>query len=183
MPTRRTVIKLGAAGSALLALAGLGAGLLGGDEALPPPGTALPHVPADAAAALAAMAPVMLGGVPAGMTANVFVDTVLSGIDTALAGLTPAQRQETARLFALLRLRPARRWLLGVSPPWHQASAAEVAVMLDRLRLSRFPLLRAVYQGLHQLICAAWYGHPASWPATGYDGPPAAVLRALGRET
>ena len=181
MPSRRTVLKVGAAGAVLLALAGLGADLLATDDGPQPSGPALTNVPDDAAIALAAIAPVMLGGVPAGLTATDFSRTVLTGIDTALAGLTPAQRNEAAQLFSLLRLRPARRWLLGLRAPWHAATAAEISATLDRLRHSRLQVLRAVYQGLHQLIGAAWYGNPAAWPAIGYGGPPAPVLAALGR--
>ena len=36
----------------------------------------------------------------------------------------------------------------------------------------RFQLLRAGYQGLHQLVCAGWYAMPASQAAVGYPGPP-----------
>jgi hypothetical protein len=38
--------------------------------------------------------------------------------------------------------------------------------------MSGFMLLRSAYDALHQLVFAAWYGNPRSWPAIGYAGPP-----------
>jgi hypothetical protein len=33
-------------------------------------------------------------------------------------------------------------------------------------------LLQQGYQALHDLVLAAWYARPDSWPAIGYPGPP-----------
>jgi hypothetical protein len=33
-------------------------------------------------------------------------------------------------------------------------------------------LLRVAYFALHELVFAAWYGDPQSWPRIGYPGPP-----------
>jgi hypothetical protein len=38
--------------------------------------------------------------------------------------------------------------------------------------MSGFALLRSAYDALHQIVLAAWYGNPRSWPAIGYGGPP-----------
>jgi hypothetical protein len=62
--------------------------------------------------------------------------------------------------------------MAGVSAPWLESSPESIVAFLERWRASRFALLQSAYQALHQLILAAWYGNPASWPATGYSGPP-----------
>jgi len=43
---------------------------------------------------------------------------------------------------------------------------------LGRWQHSRLALLRSAYDGLHQLVLAAWYGNSRAWPAIGYPGPP-----------
>ena len=70
-----------------------------------------------------------------------------------------------------LRPRAHRCWRAS-RPPWSDAGAAEVAAFLERWRAVGFTLLRSAYDALHQIIFAAWYGNPRSWPAIGYPGPP-----------
>jgi hypothetical protein len=94
------------------------------------------------------------------------------GVWQAIAGLPSASQRELAELFSLLAFAPARVALARVSAPWPDASADEVAAFLERWRASGFTLLRSAYGALHQLVYAAWYGQPASWPAIGYPGPP-----------
>jgi len=89
--------------------------------------------------------------------------------------LTPAVQAEVGQLLALLRFLPTRLALAGIASPLDEAPAADIAAFLDRWRESRFDLLRASYQALTQLIQAAWYDNPASWPAIGYPGPPKGV--------
>ena len=51
------------------------------------------------------------------------------------------------------------------------ARAANPNEFLDAA-LQTLELQRTAYDALHQIIFAAWYGNPRSWPAIGYAGPP-----------
>lgn len=178
MPTRRTFLKTGLAGGVILVLAGLAYGPPAGEPAYrPPPLKALDPA---AATIVAAIAPVMLGPAVAGIDRAVLQAAMVNGVDVAVSGLPAATRAEIARLFSLLDNRVARRWLAGVKSAWLAAGPAEIGAFLHRWQHSRLVLLRSAYQGLHQLIYAAWYGNPLSWPHIGYDGPPLPVLAAKG---
>ena len=72
------------------------------------------------------------------------------------------------------RARRATRCSIAESSasPWPEASREEVTAFLERWRFSRWALLQQGYQALHDLVLAAWYARPDSWPAIGYAGPP-----------
>jgi hypothetical protein len=113
------------------------------------------------------------GALPADQAArDVALAQTLTGIDTAVAGLAPDARAELAQLVALLALPPVRFGIARVSDAWPAASPVEVRRFLDNCRTSRFTLMRAAYDALHDLTFAAWYGNADSWPAIGYPGPP-----------
>ncbi|QEL55362.1 twin-arginine translocation signal domain-containing protein [Chromobacterium paludis] len=164
MANRRQFLQAGALGLAALGVAGYLAPPAG-DAANDGGKPAWRWLNGQDAQIVAALAPVMLGlsGLP--------LADVVAGVDRAVAGLPPAARAEVRQLFDLLGNRWARRWLAGVRSPWSQAAPAELAAFLQGWRSSRFLLLRSAYQGLHQLINAAWYGNPASWAAIGYQQP------------
>ena len=173
MPTRRTFLLAGTAGAAALAAAWW----LRGEREIPPaiPGTSsLARLDTKAPAIVAAVVPVLLEGAlptePA--TAAAVVSETVAAVAAAIAGLPPAAQKELGELFALLAFAPARIALARVASPWETASRSEVAAFLERWRTSRFLLLRSAYGALHQLVFAAWYGNPSSWPAIGYPGPP-----------
>jgi hypothetical protein len=166
MPTRRQVLKYGVAGALVLAAAGLARGqpayrAARGDEPL----VALDPEEREV---LAAIAPAILAGTAAGQR----LDGVVGSVDRAIAGLPPHLQTEVHQLLALLAAWPGRRWIAGVASPWAEASRAEVAAFLERWRLSRWTLLQQGYHALHELVLAAWYARPDSWPAIGYPGPP-----------
>ena len=165
---RRTFLALGVAGAAALAAAGWWSWL---HKAGP---RGLRVLDADAEAIVAAIVPAMLAGAlpDAAQERAAAIREAVAGVDAALAGLPPHARAEIGPLFALLSLAPARRAFAGVASPWPEASVAEVTAFLDRWRDSGWALKRTAYDALHQLIIAAWYGNPRSWPAIGYDGPP-----------
>ena len=41
---------------------------------------------------------------------------------------------------------------------------------------SGWALKRTAYDALHQLVIAAWYANPRSWPTIGYPGPPSLAV-------
>ena len=174
MTTRRSFLVAGVAGGAALAAAYW---LRGTREPAPAsgPNAALAALDADAPMIIAAIVPVILdGALPADAAARqAAVTETVANVARAVSGLGPAAQRELAELFSLLGLAPARIALAGVSTPWAQASPAAVAAFLERWRTSRWMLLRSAYDGLHQLVLAAWYGNPRSWPSIGYPGPPA----------
>ena len=173
MITRRTFLVVGLAGGATLATAWW---LRGAREHGPVAGEAAALAALDPAAPaiIAAIVPVLLdGALPAETAARqAAVAETVAGVARAVGGLPPAAQKELAQLFALLALPPTRFALAGVTTPWAEAGPAEVAAFLERWRGSGWMLLRSAYDALHQLILAAWYGNPRSWPDIGYPGPP-----------
>jgi hypothetical protein len=174
MLTRRTFILAGVAGGAALAAASW---LRRGREAQPvsPALGPLAQLDAGAPAIVEAIVPVLLAGaLPVDPVSRpVAVNETVANVARAVAGLPPAAQHELGQLFALLDFAPARIALTGVTSTWNDASERDVAAFLERWQASRLTLLRSAYDALHQLVFAAWYGNPRSWPAIGYGGPPA----------
>ena len=167
---RRTFLKTGVAGAALLALASrIPSGAARAEESVAARGLA-----AKDRAVLRAIVPVMLAGaLPVDPEANrKAVASVVDGVSQAIAGMPPATRAELADLFMLLDFAPTRRLVARVSAPWPDASAQEIAAFLQTWRSSQFALLQSGYQALHDLIIASWYALPESWAAIRYPGAP-----------
>jgi hypothetical protein len=168
MTSRRTFLVTGMLGAAALA-AGGGFALLRRTAA--GPGVAIDD---DARSVVAAIVPALLAdALPADpqIRRAAIVETV-DGVALAIAGLPPRSRKELGQLFGLLGFAPARRALAGVSAPWGDAPVADVEGFLADWRDSGWALKRSAYDALHQLIYAAWYANPRSWPDIGYPGPP-----------
>ena len=118
---------------------------------------------------MAALAPMMLGDA---CKTHADKQRLVQGVQVAVQSLSPAAQRDVGELFALLNIAPARGLLTGVWRPWSEASWSEIESFLQRWRHSRLALLQAGYHALHDLILAAWYADPASWPDIGYPGPP-----------
>ncbi|MFO1304293.1 MAG: hypothetical protein U1F54_11205 [Burkholderiales bacterium] len=166
---RRTFIAAGIVGAAALAAAGW----LRGPHA-PASGVPRRALDADGEAIFAAVAPVLLeGALPVDKTARATaMANTMTGIDAAVAGLSPNAQAELRQLIALLALPPVRFGIARVSDGWPAASPAQVRRFLDQCRASRFTLMRAAYDALHALTFASWYGNADAWAAIGYPGPP-----------
>jgi hypothetical protein len=127
----------------------------------------------EARAIVAAIVPVMLAdSLPRDSRFEAAVRDVVAGTQVAVAGLTPSVQGEIAQLFGILSFPPARYLIAGVHRPWDRADAGEIEGFLQAWRTSPVAKLRSAYDALHQLIGAAWYGNPESWPRIGYPGPP-----------
>jgi hypothetical protein len=167
-PSRRTFLKAGVAGGLAL--------LLVRWVRAPTSSPASPKafaLPLETRAIFAAIIPVMLdGALASGAEAAAARSEMLQAIETTIAGLPPASRDELAELFSLLDFAPTRCLVAGVWSPWPEASAPAIEAFLDRWRTSRFALLRSGYGALHQIVLGAWYAQPRAWPAIGYAGPP-----------
>jgi hypothetical protein len=167
MTSRRRFLKFGVAGVLVLAAAGAARGQARYRAA---DGSATLQLLRESdREVLAAIAPAILAGTAASGPA---LAAAIGSVDRAVAGLPLHLRDEVLQLLALLASWPGRRWVAGVAAPWPDASAAEVAAFLERWRFSRWALLQQGYQALHDLVLAAWYARPDSWPAIGYPGPP-----------
>jgi hypothetical protein len=159
---RRTLLKLGLAGAALLGAGTIAlqmAGRRSGEQARQ-----------DARNVLRAVIPALLAGVlPLEPNLRESAERqALTRTEAAIAGLPPATRAELDQLFGLLASRPGR-WLAGLD--WAAASADEAAAFLQRWRTSSFGLFKAGYQALHDLVLGSWYADPSAWDAIGYPGP------------
>jgi len=166
-PSRRALLTTGVLGAAALATAGW--------LRLRVPRDAVGHaLDDDGRVIVASMAPAFLAGaLPAQEPdRSASIRETVANVERAIAGLPPAAQRELAQLFTLLAFAPARLALTGMARDWAQASTADVDAVLARWRRSRIALLRSAYDGLHQLVLAAWYGVPRAWPAIGYPGPP-----------
>jgi len=168
-PVRRRFLKVGLAGAAALAIAG---GVAWFRRRVDVAATA-PALGADARDVVRAIVPSMLAGaLPEGLDRAAAIDETVAGVDRAIGGLPPSARAELAQLFALVTLAAGRRAFAGVPSAWRDATRAEVDAFLASWQSSTWALKRTAYDALHQLVIAAWYANPRSWPAIGYPGPP-----------
>jgi len=156
MLSRRDCFKTGMAGSLVMFL---------GPGSLPAQG--MSHLDAKGAAIFRALIPAFLEG--HGVYA---VQDVLDRVDQAAKGLERATRDELTELMNLLSFAPSRILLAGVWSPWDKVTPQEAAEFLESWRHSGWGLFRAAYQGMHELVMAARYSEPGSWPDIGYPGPP-----------
>jgi len=170
---RRTFLKVGVAGAALLFagrwLPPARAGLASAGQAL-----AFANLsPADAVA-LERIIPVMLhGALPQDEAQRqAAIGEILHGIDVTIGYQPPAVRREIRDLFGLLTKSVTRVVVAGVWKSWDRASNEEIQKFLTGWRNSRFGLLRSAYVGLHDLTVGSWYANPRSWARLGYGGPP-----------
>lgn len=180
MLTRRQFIRTGIAGAAVLGLARFAYGPFSADPAFPvSEPEQFKFLDIKSRTALAAIAAVMLeGALPQDKAAHAdALQAVVMGADTVIAGLPDTVQAEMRDLLMLLNQPLARRWLVGVTAPWQNASRDDIVHFLNRWRFSSILLLRSGYQALHQILFAAWYGNPRSWVGIGYEGPPEFVKR------
>ncbi len=168
---RRKLLKYATVASAF---AGGGAWLVADFPAVFEP-TAQLHLSATEQQVLWWFIPAFLDGVvePQGNQAK---RALLQRIDQAFRLLSPATQAELQQLLELLASRAG--WLLlsaGVTP-LSELSLQQRFQVLERWQQHYWQLLRQAYQGLHEIIYAAWYGDPSSWPAISYQLPAAAKV-------
>jgi len=165
---RRTLLGLGLAGSAVLAVAGGGALLLRSSPAWRD-GQLLP---AGARVLRAVARAVLDGSLPDAANAQSgALDAHLTRMQTSLAALSPATQSEIDQLLTLLATAPGRVALAGLSAGWDEAATADIQHALQSMRLSSLALRRQAYHALRDLTYGAHYADAATWPQLGYPGP------------
>ena len=168
---RRTLLGLGGAGAALVALAGGGAALMyeraWRDGKLLPAGRRV----------LAAVARAVLdGSLPANDAAQAAaIDDHLTRMESTVSAMPLHTQSEVADLLALLSMPPLRVTLAGLPGAWEHAPVADVQAALQSMRQSSLLLRRQAYGALRDLTHAAYFADPSTWPLLHYPGP-----RALG---
>ena len=168
MATRRQFIKAGIAGAALLAAARFL------DRPLAAPVNSYRLLDERSERIVRALVPVVLEGwLPADSDAQArIIGEVVAGFDHGASILGRPAQEELGELLSFLDFPPTRIAFAGLWQPVAESTAEELRAFLARWRDSRFELQQASYQALTQLILAAWYDRPATWPAIGYPGPP-----------
>jgi hypothetical protein len=123
---------------------------------------------------IAALAPVILAGsLPDDIVSRqIAINEVVEAFDRTVAGLSPAVQREVEELLSLLTMPITRRFVVGISATWPNATEEEIKQFLERWRNHRFALLQQGYQALVRVMIACWYGNPLSWGKISYSGPP-----------
>ncbi len=164
--SRRRLLKLGLAGTTVLAIGGSAAWLwrpAWRNGRLTEAGRAVFR--AVARAVLEGSLPHHEGALGAAL------DRHLMRLDEAIAGFPQATQAELGQLLGLLSIAPARQWLTGLDTEWSRASVGELEAALRRMRTSDHELRQQAYHALRDLTNAAFYAQPEQWPLMGYAGP------------
>ncbi len=163
---RRTLLKLGIGGAAVLAIAGGGVALLR-------PGWSGGNLSADATLVMRAVARGVLdGNLPAdAVEREAALRAHLQRLAATIAGLPAATQSELSQLLALLASPPGRMLLAGLQPPWADATVAQLTVALQGMLTSSIALRQQAFHALRDLTNAAYFADRGTWPMLGYPGP------------
>lgn len=168
--SRRSLIKRGLLGGALLAVGGAGFLALrrGATVALPADGL-LVFTPAQFAVLDAVVRRMVRPrqGWPG-------VDQVRAAraADRIAARVEPSAQKELQQLLGLFENGLAGFIFGGRTRPFTRLDGAEQDAVLAEWRDSRIAVRRSGYAALRTLVLAGYYQSPAVWPAMGYGGPP-----------
>lgn len=163
---RRTLLKLGVASTAVLAVAGgvaalLSAGLENGKLA-----------PAGREVFRAVGRAILAETLPREQAAReAALEGLLERIDELVLALPPHAQAELSQLLSLLASAPGRRALGGLGESWPAADEAAIQHALQEMRLSSLILRRQAYAALHDITAAAYFSDTSTWVQLGYPGP------------
>jgi len=168
--SRRSFLKRGLLGSALL----VSAGALGGlGLSLWPTLSITPQRPlvilnATELSIVAALAETITPGTDPIAVAH--------RVDSFISSLEAPDQRDVQRLLHLVESALFGLVLDGRARPFSRATIAQRTAALGRMRDSRVTLRRGGYQVLRRLIGAARWTDEAAWPTLGYVGPPQLVI-------
>lgn len=166
--SRRTLLKYGLAGTALLAAGGVGLALRG--THLRAPSRELAVLSPQEYSILAAVADRICpenGNFPAASTIGVAED-----LDELLRISDPAVGEELGLVLRLVENALPGLLLDGRFTTFTGSDPALQDRILEGMRTSRILARRTMFKALNGLVGATYYGNPAVWPAVGYGGPP-----------
>lgn len=169
---RRSLLKLGLIGAALLATGGFVATRLADGSPSARLAKAI-HLGASMQLMLARVFEAVLNDVlpadPAQRQAQ--LDAAVGGLDKGIGNLPLHVQSELKDLLGILTLAPTRFVLAGRWSGWEAATVKDVQAMLTGLRTSSIELRRLIYVTLRDLAAASYYAMPQTWSAMGYRGP------------
>lgn len=163
---RRSLLKLGAASTALMAIAG-------GTLALVQPGLERGALTTAGREIFHAVAQCVLDKtLPDEFAARQLAMSALLGRIDALIGALPDHAQaELSQLLSILATGAGRRALAGLATPWTNASVSDVQTALQAMRLSDFAVRQQAYGAMHDITAGAYFSAPGTWGLLGYPGP------------
>ena len=166
---RRTLLKLGIGSAIVLAVAGGTVGLM------MKPGLIAGKLSPSSRLVLTRVAQAMLlGTLPAAASSQKqSLDALLQRTDEFLVGLPTHVLAELDQLLGLLATAPGRRWLVGLSASWEDATPADTYAALKSMLASGTELRIQACQGLHDLVMVPYFSGEESWAVLGYPGPTA----------
>lgn len=162
---RRSFVKKGLLGGAVLVLGGAGLALQPGRRAFAPTRAlgVLDDRGFQVMAAIAARVVTLPGVDPA---------AIAHGVDENLARAVPEARADLARVLGLFENALPGLLLDGRTRPFTQLDPAAQDRVLEAWRDSRLVLRRGAYHALRKLCLGTAYADPAAWRAVHYPGPP-----------
>jgi hypothetical protein len=164
---RRSLLKLGLASAATLALVGGGFALF---HATAWRSDRLTDVGRRVLAAVARA--VLDGSLPTLAEAQLAaLNSHLDRMDATIRELPTSIQTEVGDLLALLDSAPGRLALTGMAPDWSAATVTQLQDALQTMRTSRIDLRKQAYHALRDLTHAAYFASAATWTQLGYPGP------------
>lgn len=163
---RRSLLKLGIGAAVVIGVAGAGVALL--KPGLVEDGKKLSP---GARQIFAAVALAVFDGGLLKSNDAAGIQSLLDRLDTSIAVFPAAVRAELSQVLSLLDTAAGRYALIGLKNDWASVPTAELAAVLEGLRLSSSNTRQQIYRALRDLCSVAFFSDPAHWVAVGYPGP------------
>ena len=167
---RRGFLKLGAAGSALLATGSSLALLTGCSSNTEGPAEGYRYFRQQDVELLTPLVGAVLG--PALAAAGATAADGMKAYDDLLEGAMPGTRDTLFQLLDLMQLGAARWFLTGSWAHFAEQNDEQLQQTLADWSAKTNGIARMAFKGLTQPIFMAWYVKPAAAKSTGYPGPP-----------
>ena len=168
--SRRSVLKRGLVGGALLAAGGAGFLAFRGGASVPLPADGLQVFTPGQFAVLDAVSRRMVR--PRHGWPTVDEIGVARAADRIAAQVEPSAQKELRQLLGLFENGLAGFLFGARTRPFTRLDGAEQDRVLAEWRDSRLAVRRTGYAALRTLVLAGYYQSPSVWPAVGYPGPP-----------
>jgi hypothetical protein len=168
-PSRRSLLKRGVLGGALLAAGGAGFLALRTGKRVPPPPDGLRVFSEHEFAVLDALAHRLVAPLPGWPTVEEV--GVARAVDRIAERVEPSVQAELKQLLGLFDNALAGFVFGGRTEPFTALDAAAQDRVLVEWRDSRVALRRTGYNALRTLVLAGYYQSPLTWKPIGYPGP------------